>query len=199
MSQNGKFYGGLTGKTKSDFSNGNAKFISYMNVFSNYDVKAAKQTVKVGKNERQNRVEYGDILFTGSSESREEAGLTSVMTFRPEEPYYLNSFCIGYKPNRDLGLLPEFSKYLFRSKHIRKQIIRIANGVTRFNISRVKLGDIKIPIPPLEEQRRIVAILDRFDVLCNDLTSGLPAEIEARRKQYEYYRDKLLTFKEKTA
>ena len=53
-----------------------------------------------------------------------------------------------------------------------------------------------IPVPPLEEQERIVAILDRFDALCNDLASGLPAEIEARKKQYEYYRDKLLTFKE---
>lgn len=58
------------------------------------------------------------------------------------------------------------------------------------------IAKIKIPAPPLEEQKRIVAILDRFDALCNDLTSGLPAEIEARKKQYEYYRDKLLTFKE---
>ena len=51
-----------------------------------------------------------------------------------------------------------------------------------------------IAIPPMEEQRRIIAILDRFDALCNDLTSGIPAEIEARQKQYEYYRDKLLAF-----
>jgi type I restriction enzyme S subunit len=56
-----------------------------------------------------------------------------------------------------------------------------------------------IPVPPLEEQERVVAILDRFDALCNDLNSGLPAEIEARQKQYEYYRDKLLSFKEVTA
>lgn len=55
---------------------------------------------------------------------------------------------------------------------------------------------LKIPVPPLSEQQRIVDILDRFDALCNDITSGLPAEIEARKKQYEYYRDKLLTFKE---
>ena len=55
---------------------------------------------------------------------------------------------------------------------------------------------IKIPVPSLKEQARIVSILDRFDALCNDLTSGLPAEIEARKKQYEYYRDKLLTFQE---
>ena len=58
---------------------------------------------------------------------------------------------------------------------------------------------LQIPLPPLKEQRRLVSILDRFDTRCNDLASGLPAEIEARRKQYEYYRDKLLTFKEKTS
>ena len=57
---------------------------------------------------------------------------------------------------------------------------------------------LSIPIPPLDEQRRIVSILDRFDALCNDLTQGLPAEIEARKKQYEYYRDKLLSFPELT-
>jgi type I restriction enzyme S subunit len=61
------------------------------------------------------------------------------------------------------------------------------------------IGNYNIPVPPLEEQERIVAILDRFDALCNDLTTGLPAEIEARQKQYEYYRDKLLSFKEVTA
>ena len=67
------------------------------------------------------------------------------------------------------------------------------------NISQAKLASLVIPIPPLEEQKRIVAILDRFEALTTDLQSGLPAEIEARRKQYEYYREKLLTFKRKTA
>jgi type I restriction enzyme S subunit len=66
-------------------------------------------------------------------------------------------------------------------------------------ITAGKLKELTIPIPPLEEQERIAAILDRFDTLTSDITSGLPAEIEARRKQYEYYRDKLLTFKEKAA
>ena len=60
-----------------------------------------------------------------------------------------------------------------------------------------KFKKLKFPIPPLEEQERIVSILDRFDKLCNDISEGLPAEIEARQKQYEYYRDKLLSFKEK--
>ena len=71
-----------------------------------------------------------------------------------------------------------------------------ATGGTVKGIKGSKLHLLKIPVPPLSEQQRIVDILDRFDALCNDITSGLPAEIEARKKQYEYYRDKLLTFKE---
>ena len=59
-----------------------------------------------------------------------------------------------------------------------------------------KLKNVKIPVPNIEEQQSIVDILDRFDSLCNDITTGLPAEIEARQKQYEFYRDKLLSFKE---
>ena len=66
----------------------------------------------------------------------------------------------------------------------------------RSNLNQSQFEKLMIPIPSIPEQRRIVAILDRFDALCNDLTAGLPAEIEARRKQYEYYRDKLLSFKE---
>ena len=71
--------------------------------------------------------------------------------------------------------------------------------VRKASVPRLSKSDverIKIPVPPLAEQQRIVDILDRFDTLCNDLTSGLPAESEARQKQYEYYRDKLLTFKQ---
>lgn len=63
-------------------------------------------------------------------------------------------------------------------------------------LSRTVIEKIEIPVPPIEEQQRIVDILDRFDALCNDISAGLPAEIEARQKQYEYYRDKLLTFQE---
>jgi type I restriction enzyme S subunit len=63
-------------------------------------------------------------------------------------------------------------------------------------LSRTVIENLQIPLLPLDKQQRIVDILDRFDTLCNDISSGLPAEIEARQKQYEYYRDKLLTFKE---
>jgi type I restriction enzyme S subunit len=71
-----------------------------------------------------------------------------------------------------------------------------AAGGTVMSVPMAEMKKLLIPIPSLEEQSRIVAILDRFDALCNDITAGLPAEIEARQKQYEYYRDKLLTFKE---
>ena len=62
------------------------------------------------------------------------------------------------------------------------------------HVSGETIGKILLPVPPVSEQQRIVSILDRFDAICSNLTSGLPAEIEARKKQYEYYRDKLLTF-----
>ena len=72
-------------------------------------------------------------------------------------------------------------------------------GTKVIEMSPKKLAEIVIPIPPLEVQEKIVSILDRFYTLCNDLTQGLPAEIAARKKQYEYYRDKLLTFRRKGA
>ena len=77
----GKFYGGLSGKSKNDFIDGNAKFITYMNVYKNIELKLdITETVKVEENERQHAIEYGDILFTGSSENMDECGLASVLT-----------------------------------------------------------------------------------------------------------------------
>lgn len=89
------------------------------------------------------------------------------------------------------------NKFIYYSLLVRKNIL-LAN-VRKASIprlSRIVVENLIIPVPPLEVQQRIVDILDRFDALCNDITSGLPAEIKARQKQYEYYRDKLLTFKE---
>lgn len=81
---------------------------------------------------------------------------------------------------------------------VRNKLIEFKHTGSVPALNRKELMSLTVPVPPLEEQARIVAILDRFDALCNDISSGLPAEIEARRKQYEYYRDRLLTFREKT-
>ena len=89
----GKFYGGLTGKSKDDFKDGNAKFITYKNVYSNpaLDINPV-ETVKILPNENQRILEYGDIIFTGSSETPDECGFSSVVTRIPTENLYLNSF-----------------------------------------------------------------------------------------------------------
>lgn len=91
---------------------------------------------------------------------------------------------------------PQYIYYQFLSQGIQKEIESKTRGAALKQINMEDLRQIRFPVPTLEEQQQIVSILDRFDVLCNDITSGLPAEIEARQKQYEYYRDKLLTFGE---
>ncbi|OFP59130.1 hypothetical protein HMPREF2980_05915 [Rothia sp. HMSC076D04] len=194
----GKFYGGLKGKTKNDFGYSGARYISYKNVYENISTDFTwPDFVQVKEGENQLSLMKGDILLTGSSENMEESGLSSVVTKEPGEKAYLNSFSICYRLNDPSILNPEFSKYLFRSRLARKQIIRTAQGVTRFNVSKKKLANVTIPIPSLEEQQRIVDILDRFDALTTSLSEGLPAELAARRSQYEYYRDQLLTFPRK--
>lgn len=195
MSEIGIFLGGLSGKSKADFTDGNATLISYMNVFSNIALKTDVQdSVKIGPNEKQNFLQYGDVIFTGSSETPEESGMTSVLCEHPKEKLYLNSFCFIFRLNNLSLFYPDYLKHLFRSKFMRNQITKTANGVTRFNISKKLLGDVLIPLVPMEEQIEVSKILDRFEALCSDLSAGLPAEIEARQKQYEYYRNRLLSF-----
>ena len=88
-------------------------------------------------------------------------------------------------------VIPKYLYYLLKKEHLEQY--NTAGGVP--SLTQSVLNEVVLQIPSIEEQSRIVAILDRFDKLCNDLIEGLPAEIEARKKQYEYYRDKLLTFK----
>ena len=180
-------YGGLTGKSKADFEDGNAFFISYKNIFDNIEIDFNRlEKVKIYPSENQNKVKYGDILFTGSSETAEEAGMSSAITTDIEDNVYLNSFSFGLRFNDNIEISPDFSKYLFRSHFIRTAISKTASGVTRFNISKERFKKIPIPLPPLPVQQEIVRILDRF--------TTLEAELEARKKQYEYYRNELLKF-----
>lgn len=195
-----EIYGGLTGKTKSDFGGGNAKYISYKSIFSCIEIKQIPEdTVKVGEGESQHRVKYGDILFTGSSEIAEEAGMSSAITIEFDEPVYLNSFSFGVRFNEGVSIIPEFSKYLFRTNFMRTELSKTASGVTRFNISKARFRKVLIPIispnnpeKSLAIQSEIVRILDKF----TSLTAELTAELTARKKQYNYYRDQLLSFEE---
>mgnify|MGYP004612697873 CR=1 FL=1 len=90
-----------------------------------------------------------------------------------------------------------YVRYYLQSTHGKRILVRITTGGTVKHILASKMKNVVIPFPPIEEQKRIVSTLDRFDKLCNDISEGLPAEIEARRKQYEYYRDRLLSFEER--
>ena len=93
-------------------------------------------------------------------------------------------------------ILPKYLMYALYSKTAKEQF---EPKISKGSVPHLKVADllrVKIAVPPIEEQKKVIDILDRFDALCNDISDGLPAEIEARQKQYEYYRDKLLTFKE---
>ena len=90
----------------------------------------------------------------------------------------------------------KYLSYFFQSVWFYSQKVKLAHGTKVIEVTPDRLRDIQINLPTLEEQGRIVGILDCFNALCNDIAEGIPAEIEARQKQYEYYRDKLLTFKE---
>ncbi|GAA8765981.1 restriction endonuclease subunit S [Helicobacter pylori] len=192
----GEFYGGLVGKSKKSFSQGNKFYVPYVNVFNNPQLDLnALESVQIGDKEKQNTIQLGDVLFTGSSENLEDCAMSCVVTQKIEKDIYLNSFCFGFRFFDENLFNPSFLKHFLRDYNFRKNISKVANGVTRFNVSKQLLSKITIPIPPLEIQQEIVKILDQFSVLTTDLLAGIPAEIEARKKQYEYYREKLLTFK----
>lgn len=185
----GCLFSGLTGKSKEDFKDGNAKFVSYMNVYSNPALNLnIEDKVRISDEEEQNAIQYGDILFTGSSETPDECGMTSIVTQKIEEDIYLNSFCFGLRLNNIESFDVNFLKHLFRCDAIRKLLQKTANGVTRFNVSKKRLLKIEIPVPPLEVQTQIAYILDHF----TELTASLQAELQTRQEQYKYYKDQLL-------
>lgn len=183
----GTFYSGLSGKSKSDFSEGNALLVTYRNIFNNPVLNPAiNDTVVVGKDEKQNEVLWGDILITGSSETPTDAGMSSVVLFNPHEKMYLNSFCFGFRLNDMNEVLPSYIGHLLRSTFIRAAISKTAFGVTRFNVNRMRFADIEILLPPLNIQKEIVSILDSF----TSLIDKMKQEVEMRKKQMEYYIDR---------
>ena len=154
----GAVYGGLSGKSGEDFGIG-SKFIPYVNVFNNYRIDlAALGLVKVASDEKQSRVQFGDVLFTTSSETPNEVGMAAVLLDEVEE-LFLNSFCFGYRLHDFGTLLPEYAGYVLRSPAIRSQMTQLAQGSTRFNISKTQVMRLTIQLPSIEEQRLIIETL----------------------------------------
>jgi type I restriction enzyme S subunit len=176
----GSTYGGLSGKSGSDFGNG-SKFIPYINVFNNFRIDInSLGLVTISSNEQQSTVKYGDVLFTTSSETPNEVGMASVLLDEVDE-LYLNSFCFGYRLHDFETLLPEYAVYLLRSPEIRAQMTLLAQGSTRFNISKTKVLRFRIRLPSLIEQRSIVKVLNcaSADIECMNL--NLQRLIEEKR------------------
>lgn len=160
----GDTFSGLTGKSKEDFENGNSKFITFMNVLKNVRIDTSiLGTVNVGDNERQNKVENGDMLFNTSSETPEEVGFCAVYDSDIKENVYLNSFCFGYRFKDTTNYYPLFLAYYFRSSYGRDLMNRIAQGITRFNLSKEYFTKAIIPFPSFVEQQTIAECLSAWD------------------------------------
>lgn len=158
----GSFFGGLTGKTAKDFGEGHP-FLTYMQVYlqQTSDVEAMN-SVRIDEGEKQNVVAYGDILFTTSSETPDEIGMTDVFLQNNQTPY-LNSFCFGLRPITPSPIDPTFGKYVFRGDDFREDMRPLAQGSTRFNLSKGNLAKLSLLVPPLPEQKKIASILTSVD------------------------------------
>jgi type I restriction enzyme S subunit len=155
----GQGYTGLSGKNKDHFGSGKP-YITYMNVFANSTIDPTiLNYVSIDASENQNMVKYGDILFTVSSETSHEAGMVSILLDSSIKELYLNSFCFGYRLDNFDMLLPQFASYFLRFDRFRKEISKLAQGSTRFNISKSGVLKIKFDIPSIEEQSAIANIL----------------------------------------
>jgi len=176
----GNTYNGLTGKTKMDFGKGKP-YIQYMQIFRDSKIDISMfGLVNVQDGENQNSAQYGDVFFTTSSETPDEIGTASVLTEQVEE-VYLNSFCFGYRPNSLDELVPEFSQFFFRSDKVRKEIIKLAQGSTRFNMSKVELMKLEFDFPKKEEQLKIAKFLISIDKCIKKLGNQIDDSVEFKQ------------------
>ena len=189
-----EFKNGLN-KGKEYFGKG-VPFVSYMNVYKldRLITEDINDKVDVTEDEIERfSVQRGDVLFTRTSEVKDEVGYSSVM-LEDMEKCVFNGFTIRGRLKNNNLLLPEFSAHLFRSYSVRKEIIKRSSFTTRASLSGQELGKVEVMIPPLSLQHKIVTILDKFQTMIADAKGLLPREIKQRQQQYEYYREKLLTF-----
>ena len=185
-----EFTYGFTDKAK---ALGEARFIRITDIdeYGHLNTTGAKY-INLSSESSKYLLQEGDILT-----ARTGATYGKTLYIPDNEPAVYASFLIKITPNPKI-LTNRYYWHFAQSGLYWDQANKLVStgGQPQFNANALK--QVVITIPSLERQEQIVELLDRFDGICNDLTSGLPAEIEARQKQYEYYRNKLLTFKEKT-
>ncbi|WP_162257640.1 restriction endonuclease subunit S [Fructilactobacillus florum] len=149
----GESYSGLSGKTKDDFGIGNSKFITYKNIFDNEMISESQmEKVLINSSEKQNKVNISDAFFTISSETPNEVGMSSVLNFKHEN-LYLNSFSFGFRTN--INIDNYFLANSFRSEYFRNNIVKLAQGISRYNISKNKVLNLSIKIPDFCEQTKV--------------------------------------------
>lgn len=157
----GSTYTGLSGKSKEDFGHGKGKYVTYMNVFSN-SVADISLTDAIEIDKKQNEVKKGDVFFTTSSETPNEVGMSSVW-IGDNSNIYLNSFCFGYRPNVKLDNY--YVAYIMRSDLIRKQMVLLAQGISRYNISKNKVMETEAYFPIMKEQQKIGKYFNKINNL----------------------------------
>lgn len=159
----GKTYGGLSGKSKSDFQNGKYPYIPFMNIMSNPVIDTEHlDYVKIKSSENQNKAQKGDLFFNGSSETPEEVGMCSVL--QNDVPnLYLNSFCFGFRLYDSKECNGLYLSYFFRSGEGRQLIFSSAQGATRYNLSKNNFLKLNLSLPSAEEQNQIATILSEMD------------------------------------
>ena len=154
----GDFYSGLTGKQKDDFGKGNARYITFLNVLNNTVIDISKlESVQVNEDEYQNEVLKGDLFFNTSSETPEEVGMCAVLIDSIRNTY-LNSFCFGFRL-KTKKVYALFFSYYFNGQEGRKIMRVLAQGATRFNLSKDYFSQTEIELPPYEDQVEIAQTL----------------------------------------
>lgn len=179
------------GLQKKDFTETGIGCIHYGQIYTYYGTVADKTKTFVSPElaKKLKKAQKGDVLISGVSENIEDV-CKPLGWFGDEICISGDMFAFRHNQNT------KFITYLLQSTNFHRYKERHAQGAKVTRVKTSKILDYKIPVPPLSEQKRIVSILDKFDALVNDISIGLPAELSARRSQYEYYRGKLLTFKE---
>jgi type I restriction enzyme, S subunit len=180
------------GMPKSDFVSSGIGCIHYGQIYTQYGVWTDEATSFVSATTAQKlaKVDPGDLVITNTSENVDD--VCKAVAWVGKSQIVTGGHATVLKHNQDAKYL----SYYLSSSHFSAAKKKHATGTKVIDISAKNLAKIRIPLPPLDEQRRIVAILAKLDALVNDLSIGLTAELEARRQQYQYYRDRLFTFRE---